>query len=82
MREERSPSSSRRSARLRQVDRRSHGRHALRDRDPAGSPRRQKDVALVWDYEVANVQDRSITVGRIVKGLSFFLLGLFASRGS
>jgi small-conductance mechanosensitive channel len=40
----------------------------------------RKDLELVWDYEVANVQERPITVGRIVKGLFFFALGLFASR--
>jgi small-conductance mechanosensitive channel len=40
----------------------------------------RKDVELVWDYEVFNVQDTPITVGRIVKGLFFFALGIFASR--
>jgi len=41
---------------------------------------RRDDLELVWDYEVANVQDRSITVGRIAKGLLLFVLGIFASR--
>jgi small-conductance mechanosensitive channel len=40
----------------------------------------RKNLHLVWDYEVANIQDRPLTVGRIVKGLSIFVLGLFAAR--
>ncbi len=40
----------------------------------------QQAVAFTWDYEVANIQDRSITVGRIVKGLILFFLGLYLSR--
>jgi small-conductance mechanosensitive channel len=40
----------------------------------------RKDVELVWDYEVANVQDRPITVGRIIKGVFFFLIGIYVSR--
>ena len=40
----------------------------------------QRAVAFAWDYEVANIQDRSITLGRIVKGLILFLLGLYIAR--
>jgi potassium-dependent mechanosensitive channel len=40
----------------------------------------RKDIELVWDYEVANVQDRPITIGRIAKGVFFFLLGIYVSR--
>lgn len=40
----------------------------------------RRDVDLVWDYEVANVAERPITIGRIIKGLFFFVLGIYASR--
>ncbi len=40
----------------------------------------RKDVKLVWNFEVANLQELPITVGRIVKGVFFFLLGIYISR--
>jgi small-conductance mechanosensitive channel len=40
----------------------------------------RKDLELVWEYEVANVQDARVTVGRIIKGLFFFALGIVVSR--
>jgi potassium-dependent mechanosensitive channel len=40
----------------------------------------RKDLELVWDYEVTNVQEARITIGRIAKGLFFFALGIIAAR--
>jgi len=39
-----------------------------------------QNLQHVWNYELANVQDRSITVGRVVTGLLLFLIGIYASR--
>jgi small-conductance mechanosensitive channel len=40
----------------------------------------RKDLELVWDYEVTHVAEDRITIGRVLKGLFFFALGVVVSR--
>jgi len=37
-------------------------------------------LATAWDYEIVAVQDRPITVGKIVLGILLFAVGLYVSR--
>jgi potassium efflux system protein len=37
-------------------------------------------IAACWQYEIANIDDQAITIGKVVSGILLLLIGYFASR--